>query len=82
MPGGIGAGRLIGADDVRAVWEGLDVDRRRAVIDASMSTPMDRVAYLIIWLYCSAMMSHRVESGRSEQRCASHGVRSGNLSNV
>jgi site-specific DNA recombinase len=29
-------GGLIGADDVRPVWDGLDIDRRRAVIDALM----------------------------------------------
>jgi len=29
-------GDLVGADDVRAVWDGLDLDRRRAVIDALM----------------------------------------------
>ncbi|MDQ3762146.1 MAG: recombinase family protein [Actinomycetota bacterium] len=30
-------GGLVGATDVRAVWGGLDIDRRRAVIDALMS---------------------------------------------
>ncbi|MGH8571201.1 MAG: hypothetical protein ACREX8_01320, partial [Gammaproteobacteria bacterium] len=30
-------GCLIGADDVRAVWNGLDLDRRRAAINALMT---------------------------------------------
>jgi len=30
-------GGLVGVKDVRAVWDGLDIDRRRAVIDALMS---------------------------------------------
>ena len=30
-------GGLVGADDVRAVWDGLDLDRRRAVVDALMT---------------------------------------------
>jgi hypothetical protein len=29
-------GNLVGVDDVRAVWDELDLDRRRAVIDALM----------------------------------------------
>jgi len=30
-------GPLIGAEDVRAVWEGLDIDRQRAVVDTLMT---------------------------------------------
>ncbi|HZS20654.1 MAG TPA: hypothetical protein VFA63_06675, partial [Pseudonocardiaceae bacterium] len=34
-------GGLIGAEDVRAVWDGLDLDRHRAVIDALMSITLN-----------------------------------------
>lgn len=34
-------GGLIGAEDVRAVWDGLGIDRRRAVIDTLMSITLD-----------------------------------------
>jgi site-specific DNA recombinase len=34
-------GGLVGVDDVRAVWDGLELDRRRAVIDALMTITLD-----------------------------------------